>query len=185
MTRKQRRLSLIGAALSVLALAVALVLKESIVFFNSPTDVVEKDIEPGTRIRVGGLVKEGSVWLGDGVAVRFEVTNRKRTIPVAYQGLLPDLFREGQGVVAEGALDPTSTFRADTVLAKHDEAYMPKDVADALKKQGHWKDDYDSSGRAGFGAAGLEVPRLERRSSIDRFTGFPAMRQTANPDKSH
>jgi cytochrome c-type biogenesis protein CcmE len=146
MTRKQRRLSLIGAALGVLALAVALVLgalKESIVFFNSPPDVVEKHIKPGMRIRLGGLVKEGSVWRGDSLAVRFEVTDGKRTIPVAYQGLLPDLFREGQGVVAEGALDPAGTFRADSVLAKHDETYMPKDVADALKKQGHWKDDYE------------------------------------------
>src|SRR5260370_15984264 len=137
MTRKQRRLSLIGAALGVLALAVALVLgalKESIVFFNSPTDVVEKHIKPGTRIRIGGLVKEGSVSRRDSLAVRCEVTDGKRTVPVAYHGLLPDLFREGQGVVAEGVLDPAGTFRADSVLAKHDETYMPKDVADALKK---------------------------------------------------
>jgi cytochrome c-type biogenesis protein CcmE len=77
------------------------------------------------------------------LAWRFEVTDGKRTVPVAYQGLLPDLFREGQGVVAEGALDPAGTFRADSVLAKHDETYMPKDVADGLKKQGHWKDDYE------------------------------------------
>ena len=155
MTRKQRRLSLIGAALGVIALAVALVLgalKESIVFFNLPTDVVEKHIKPGTRIRLGGLVKEGSVWRGDSLAVRFEVTDGKRTIPVAYQGLLPDLFREGQGVVAEGTLDPAGTFRADSVLAKHDETYMPKDVADALKKQGHWKDDYE--GKLGAAAQG-------------------------------
>ena len=146
MTRRQRRLMLIGAGGAVLAVAVALVLfalKDSIVFFNSPTDVVEKHIKPGTRIRVGGLVKQGSVWRGDSLAVRFEVTDGKRTIPVAYQGLLPDLFREGQGVVAEGALDSAGTFRADSVLAKHDETYMPKDVADALKKQGHWKDDYE------------------------------------------
>jgi len=146
MTRKQRRLSLIGAALGVLALAVALVLgalKDSIVFFNSPTDVVEKQIKPGMRIRIGGLVKAGSVARGDSLAVRFEVTDGKSTVPVAYQGLLPDLFREGQGIVAEGALDPTGTFRADSVLAKHDETYMPKEVADALKKQGHWKDDYE------------------------------------------
>jgi cytochrome c-type biogenesis protein CcmE len=144
MTRRQRRLTLIGAALGVLALAVALVLgalKDSIVFFNSPTDVVEKHVNPGTRIRIGGLVKEGSVRRGDGLAVRFDVTDGKSTVPVAYQGLLPDLFREGQGVVAEGALDPAGTFRADSVLAKHDEAYMPKEVADALKKQGHWKDE--------------------------------------------
>jgi cytochrome c-type biogenesis protein CcmE len=144
MTRRQRRLSLIGAALGVLALAVALVLgalKDAIVFFNSPTDVVEKHVNPGTRIRIGGLVKEGSVRRGDSLAVRFEVTDGKSTVPVAYQGLLPDLFREGQGVVAEGSLDPAGTFRADSVLAKHDETYMPKEVADALKKQGHWKDE--------------------------------------------
>ena len=128
MTRKQRRLTLIGAALGVLALAVALVLgalKDSIVFFNSPTDVVEKHIMPGTRIRVGGLVKEGSVQRGDSLAVRFDVTDGKSTIRVAYQGLLPDLFREGQGVVTEGALDGAGLFTADTVLAKHDEKYMP------------------------------------------------------------
>jgi len=79
---------------------------------------------------------------GEGLAVHFEVTDGKRSVPVAYQGLLPDLFREGQGVVAEGALDSGGVFRADSVLAKHDETYMPKDVADALKKQGHWKEDY-------------------------------------------
>src|SRR5262245_38675433 len=144
MTRRQRRLALIGSALGVLALAVALVLtalKDSIVFFNSPTDVVEKQIKPGTRIRIGGLVKEGSIQRGDSLAVRFDVTDGKTALPVAYRGLLPDLFREGQGVVAEGALDGAGTFRADSVLAKHDETYMPKEVADALKKQGHWKDD--------------------------------------------
>lgn|SRR5262245_55365496 len=151
MTRRQRRFSLIGAALGVLALAVALVLsalKDSIVFFNSPTELVEKHVKPGTRMRIGGLVKEGSVSRGEGLAVSFEVTDGKRTVPVAYKGLLPDLFREGQGVVAEGALDSAGTFRADSVLAKHDETYMPKDVADALKKQGHWKDDYEKK----FGA---------------------------------
>ena len=151
MTRRQRRLSLIGAALAVLALAVVLVLgalKDSIVFFNSPTDVIEKHVAPGTRIRIGGLVKEGSVWRGESLAVRFEVTDGRSTVPVDYQGLLHDLFREGQGVVAEGALDPTGTFRADSVLAKHDETYMPKEVADALKKQGHWKDDYEKNGAA-------------------------------------
>jgi cytochrome c-type biogenesis protein CcmE len=152
MTRKQRRLSLIGAALGVLALAVGLVLfalEDSIVFFNSPTDVAEKHIKPGTRIRIGGLVKEGSVRRGDSLAVRFEVTDGRSTVLVAYQGLLPDLFREGQGIVAEGALDPAGTFRADSVLAKHDESYMPKEVADALKKQGLWKDDYANKTGAG------------------------------------
>ena len=143
MTRRQRRLTLIGSALGVLGLAVALVLgafKDSIVFFNSPSDVVEKHIAPGSRIRLGGLVKTGSVVRGDNLQVQFDVTDGKTTIGVAYQGLLPDLFREGQGVVTEGILDRSGTFKADNVLAKHDEVYMPKEVADALKKQGYWKD---------------------------------------------
>jgi cytochrome c-type biogenesis protein CcmE len=142
MTRRRRRMVLIGSALGVLALAVALMLsafRDSIVFFNSPTDVVEKQIKPGTRMRLGGLVKVGSIARGDNLAVRFELTDGKHTIAVAYQGLLPDLFREGQGVVTEGVLEPFNTFKADSVLAKHDETYMPKEVADALKKQGHWK----------------------------------------------
>jgi cytochrome c-type biogenesis protein CcmE len=144
-TRRQRRLILIGSSLGVLALAAALVLsalKDTIVFFNSPTDVVEKQVAPGTRIRLGGLVKPGSLQRGDELAVRFEVTDGKSAIAVNYQGILPDLFREGQGVIAEGTLQPGGAFKADSVLAKHDEKYMPKEVADALKKQGHWKDDY-------------------------------------------
>jgi cytochrome c-type biogenesis protein CcmE len=146
MTRKQRRLIMIGTCLGVVAFAVALILsalKDSIVFFNSPTDIVEKQVAPGTRIRLGGLVKPGSLVRGEQLAVRFEVTDGNRAITVAYQGILPDLFREGQGVVAEGALDSGGVFKADVILAKHDETYMPKEVADALKKQGHWKDDYD------------------------------------------
>jgi cytochrome c-type biogenesis protein CcmE len=145
MTRKQRRIVLIGTALGVLVIAVTLVLsalKDSIVFFNSPTDVVEKRIKPGVRIRIGGLVKPGSVVRAENLAIRFDVTDGKTTLPVSYRGLLPDLFREGQGVVAEGALEVSGAFKADNVLAKHDETYMPKEVADALKKQGHWKDDY-------------------------------------------
>ena len=144
MTRKQRRLVLIGSGLGVLALAAGLVLfalKDSIVFFNSPTDVVEKKVAAGTRIRLGGLVKPGSLKRGEELRVRFEVTDGKSAIAVAYQGILPDLFREGQGVITEGALDVTGVFKADSVLAKHDERYMPKEVADALKKTGHWKDD--------------------------------------------
>jgi len=131
--------------------AVALVLgalKDSIVFFNSPTDVAEKHIAAGTRIRLGGLVKEGSVERSDNLRVRFDVTDGKNSIRVAYQGLLPDLFREGQGVVTEGTLDGGGLFKADSVLAKHDEKYMPKEVADALKKQGHWKVDGDKSAGA-------------------------------------
>jgi cytochrome c-type biogenesis protein CcmE len=144
MTRKQRRLILIGSSLVVLAFAVALVLtalRDSIVFFNSPTDVVEKKVQAGTRIRLGGLVQPGTVTRKDVDAV-FDITDGKNVVRVSYRGILPDLFREGQGVVTEGTLIDASSFRADTVLAKHDENYMPKEVADALKKQGHWKDDY-------------------------------------------
>ena len=143
MTRKQRRLVLIGSGIGVLALAAGLVLsalKDSIVFFNSPTDVIEKRIEAGTRIRLGGLVKPGTLARGEALTIRFELTDGKSAIPVAYQGILPDLFREGQGVIAEGALDGAGLFKAQTVLAKHDETYMPKEVADALKKQVHWKE---------------------------------------------
>jgi cytochrome c-type biogenesis protein CcmE len=143
MTRKQRRLTLIGGSLGVLALAAVLVLsalKDSIVFFNSPTDVVEKHVAPGTRIRLGGLVKEGSVRRGDNLAVRFEVTDGNKAVSVNYQGILPDLFREGQGVVTEGTIEPGGAFKADSVLAKHDERYMPKEVVDALKKQGRWEE---------------------------------------------
>ncbi len=144
MTRKQRRLVLIGTALGVLGLAAGLVLgalRDSIVFFNSPTEIVEKGVAAGTRIRLGGLVKPGSIEKGANLAVRFDVTDGSNTIPVAYSGILPDLFREGQGVITEGALDSGGLFRADTVLAKHDENYMPKEVADSLKKQGHWKEE--------------------------------------------
>jgi cytochrome c-type biogenesis protein CcmE len=144
MTRKQRRLVLIGSALAVLVLAVGLVLsalQDSIVFFNSPTDVVEKKITAGTRIRLGGMVQTGSIARGENLQVRFAITDGLHTIPVAYQGLLPDLFREGQGVVTEGMLEQSGTFRADSVLAKHDENYMPREVAERLKQQGHWRDD--------------------------------------------
>ena len=147
MTRKQRRFAMIAGGVGVLGVAVLLVLfemKDSIVFFNSPTDVAEKHIAPGARIRLGGLVAPGSVTRGDALAVRFDVTDGNRAIAVAYQGILPDLFREGQGIVAEGALDGAGVFKADNVLAKHDETYMPKEVADALKKQGHWKDSYEN-----------------------------------------
>jgi cytochrome c-type biogenesis protein CcmE len=154
MTRKQRRLVLIGSAMAVLAVAVALMLnalRGSIVFFNSPSDVVEKHVPAGTRIRLGGLVKNDSVVRGSNLSVRFEVTDGKTGILVNYQGVLPDLFREGQGVVAEGALDAGGTFKADSILAKHDETYMPKEVADALKRSGHWKDDYGRQAGASAG----------------------------------
>ena len=143
MTRKQRRLALIGASLSVLAIAVALMLsamRESIVFFHSPTDIVEKKSTAGTRVRLGGMVKMGSLERGDDLLVRFEVTDGNKDIPVSYRGIVPDLFREEQGVIAEGHIEPGGTFKADTVLAKHDENYMPREVVETLKKQGHWQE---------------------------------------------
>jgi cytochrome c-type biogenesis protein CcmE len=145
MTRKQRRLTMIGGAIAVLAIAAALVLnalRDSIVFFSTPSMAAEKHIPPGRRFRLGGMVRQGSVVRGQDLLVRFDVTDGKATLPVTYQGILPDLFREGQGIIAEGVVDGRGVFEADTVLAKHDETYMPKDVADELKKQGHWKDDY-------------------------------------------
>lgn len=144
MTRKQRRLTFIAAALAALGLALGLVLfamRDNIVFFYSPSELGEKQIAPGTRVRVGGLVKEGTVVRGAGRQITFEVTDRgSKDVSVTYDGILPDLFREGQGVVAEGALDAKGVIRADNVLAKHDERYMPREVADALKKQGTWVD---------------------------------------------
>ena len=151
MTRKQRRLTLIGLAGVVLAIAAGLVLyalSDRIVFFNSPADIIAKAPPPGSRVRLGGLVETGSLVKEADGHVRFAVTDGKATGKVAYQGILPDLFREGQGVVAEGVIAGDGTFAADTVLAKHDERYMPKEVADALKKQGVWQE-----GEAGNGAA--------------------------------
>ena len=143
MTRKGRRLVLISAALGTLALAAGLVLfalNDTIVFFRSPSDIATGATAPGTRLRLGGLVKEGSVVKQDDAHVRFTVTDGGADVAVYYAGLLPDLFREGQGIIAEGTLVPDGSFRADSVLAKHDENYMPKEVADALKKQGRWKE---------------------------------------------
>jgi cytochrome c-type biogenesis protein CcmE len=141
-TRRQRRLVLIGSAVGVLALALGLVLyamRDSIVFFHAPSDIAAKGVQPGTRFRLGGLVKEGSIRRGAGQEITFEVTDANASVPVSYRGILPDLFREGQGVVTEGVLEASGAFRADTVLARHDETYMPREVADALKSQGHWQ----------------------------------------------
>lgn len=143
MTRKQRRLLLIGSSLGVLAIAVGLMLgamRDSIVFFNSPTDLVEKKLSVGTRVRLGGMVKPGSLTRSDDLQIRFAVTDGNAEIPVSYHGIVPDLFREGQGVVAEGQVESGGTFKADTILAKHDENYMPREVVEALKKQGHWQE---------------------------------------------
>jgi cytochrome c-type biogenesis protein CcmE len=153
MTRKQRRLVLIGGSGIVLAVAVGLVLSamtSSIVFFRSPTEIAQENIAPGTRVRIGGLVESGSVTRSGNLNISFKVTDGSHAIAVRYQGLVPDLFREGQGVVAEGKIEPGNMLVADTVLAKHDERYMPREVVDALKKSGRWKED---ERRAAEGAA--------------------------------
>jgi cytochrome c-type biogenesis protein CcmE len=142
MTRKQKRLAIIGGALAFLGLAVALVLfalRQEIVFFHSPTDLQANPVHPGERIRLGGLVEKGSVDRGQGTKIAFTVTDTNNTVRVRYDGLLPDLFREEQGVVAEGTFAADGTFVADTVLAKHDENYMPREVAESLKEQGVWQ----------------------------------------------
>lgn len=148
MTRKQKRLSLILAGLAVLGIAAGLVLyalRDTIVFFYTPSEVAEKGVQPGQRLRLGGLVEKGSWKKGEGTLNTFFITDHTKTIAVTYNGQLPDLFREEQGVVAEGALGPGGTFVADTVLAKHDENYMPKDLADKLKEQGVWQESGDKT----------------------------------------
>jgi cytochrome c-type biogenesis protein CcmE len=147
MTRKQRRGVLIGTCIAVLAVVVGLVLfamRDSIVFFYTPSEVAGMKITPGQRFRLGGLVETGSVVRGEGTTVRFVVTDRAKTLIVTYTGVLPDLFREGQGVVAEGTLTPDGVFSADNVLAKHDENYMPPEVAKKLKAQGMWRGDAEA-----------------------------------------
>ncbi|MBB5045103.1 cytochrome c maturation protein CcmE [Shinella fusca] len=139
MTRKQKRLAVIGGGVAFLVAAVLLVMfafSQSIAYFYVPGDLAKANVAPGTRIRLGGLVENGTVRRGEGSTITFTVTDTLATVPVTYTGILPDLFREGQGVVAEGAFGTDGLFVADTVLAKHDETYMPKDVADRLKAQG-------------------------------------------------
>ncbi len=140
MTRKQKRLAVIAGGMSFILIAVLLVMfafGQSIAYFYVPGDLQKTDVKPGTRIRLGGLVEDGSVKRGDGSTITFTVTDTIGEVPVTYTGILPDLVREGQGVVAEGVFrEGDRIFVADTVLAKHDETYMPKDVADRLKAQG-------------------------------------------------
>lgn len=141
MKPKRRRLWFVVMGLVTLGVAAALVLtafEDNLVFFYSPSDLAEKDVAPGRRIRLGGLVEEGSVER-QGETTRFVITDLSHTVAVSYTGILPDLFREGQGVVTEGTLEPGGRFRASEVLAKHDETYMPKEVADALKESGQWR----------------------------------------------
>ncbi|MDG4717581.1 MULTISPECIES: cytochrome c maturation protein CcmE [Thalassospira] len=143
--RKRQRMYIIGAVLLAVAGAAALILtafEDSVVFFFSPTEIIEKSpIDPDQRLRIGGLVVEGSVQkLQDGKTIAFAVTDMAETVPISYSGILPDLFREGQGVVAEGHMNAEGTFVASEVLAKHDENYMPPEVAESLKKSGYWEE---------------------------------------------
>lgn len=148
MTRKQKRLAVILGGLAVLGIAAGLVLyalNDTIVFFYTPSEIAERHVPPGQRMRVGGIVEQGSWQKSEGTLNSFVVTDTIKTIPVKYNGQVPDLFKEGQGVVAEGALDAGGTFIADTVLAKHDEKYMPKDLADKLKEKGVWQETQGKS----------------------------------------
>jgi len=139
MTRKQKRLTVIFGGLSFLALAAALTfyaLGQRASYFYMPVDLQTATLEPGQRIRLGGLVEAGSIVRGAGTTVRFAVTDHENTVKVTYTGILPDLFREDQGVITEGSFGSDGVFVADSVLAKHDENYMPKEVADSLKEKG-------------------------------------------------
>jgi cytochrome c-type biogenesis protein CcmE len=144
MTPKKRRrlafaLAIVVASAGAAALTIT-ALKDNVLYFYSPSDIVAKHVQPGVAFRIGGLVAAHSVSHGPGVEVRFTVSDGKTSVPVSYRGVLPALFREGQGVVALGALNPDGTFRATEVLAKHDERYMPPEVVDALKRSGRWKE---------------------------------------------
>ena len=148
MSPKNARAAMILAGLGFLALAATLALtalEDNIVFFRAPSELAEKPVAAGLALRVGGLVSEGSVQR-DGLDVRFQITDLAHQVDVRFTGMLPDLFREGQGVVAEGRFDASGIFLADTVLAKHDETYMPPEVADALKASGRWQADATHQG---------------------------------------
>jgi cytochrome c-type biogenesis protein CcmE len=144
MTRKKRRrlafaIALLVASIGGAALVIA-ALKDNVLYFYSPSDVAGKGVRPGIAFHIGGLVARGSVKRGVGGEVRFTVTDGRAQVPVTYTGALPDLFREGQGVVALGTQGRDGVFNASEVLAKHDEKYMPPEVVDALKRSGHWQE---------------------------------------------
>jgi cytochrome c-type biogenesis protein CcmE len=150
MTRKQKRLTTVLAGLFLLGAAAALVLtalKENLVYFKSPSEILAEPPMNSRSIRLGGLVEEGSLERqADGVTVLFAITDLSNSVPVTYKGLLPDLFREGQGVITQGKLGPDGVFLADEVLAKHDETYMPSEVAEALRESGQWRGDDEEGG---------------------------------------
>jgi cytochrome c-type biogenesis protein CcmE len=144
MTRKQKRLAVIGGALAFLGAATALTfyaLGQKASYFFMPAELQAASLSPGQRIRLGGLVEPGSIRRGQGTQVSFAVTDGDASVPVTYTGILPDLFREGQGVITEGTFGTDGAFIADSVLAKHDETYMPKEVADSLKEKGVWQEE--------------------------------------------
>jgi cytochrome c-type biogenesis protein CcmE len=141
--KKKRRLYFALAMLiagGIAAVLVIIALQDNVLFFYSPSDIAARPPEAGRTIRIGGLVQPGSVKRGTGLDVAFGVTDGRYTIPVRYSGVLPDLFREGQGVVALGMRDAAGVFMASEILAKHDERYMPREVVDALKRSGRWRE---------------------------------------------
>jgi cytochrome c-type biogenesis protein CcmE len=143
MKPKRRRLVVILAGLSLFGLATGLVLAafdEGVTYFYSPSDLAEREVPRDRLLRIGGLVEEDSVVRGKGLTITFRVTDLAESVPVEYRGILPDLFREGQGVVAVGKLEQNGVFVASEVLAKHDENYMPPEAADALKRSGQWEE---------------------------------------------
>ncbi|TIT22414.1 MAG: cytochrome c maturation protein CcmE [Mesorhizobium sp.] len=143
MTRKQKRVSVIAAGLAFLGVATGLTfyaLGQKASYFYMPADLATASLQPGQRIRLGGLVEKGTVERSQGATVAFSVTDNQKDVKVTYTGILPDLFREGQGVITEGSFGPDGVFVADSVLAKHDETYMPKEVADGLKAKGVWQE---------------------------------------------
>ena len=153
MKPRTRRALWIVAGLAGLGVAAGLVLnafQSNLVFFFTPTQVSAGDVPRDRSFRIGGLVETGSVQREkDGLTVRFKVTDSAKTIPVVYTGILPDLFKEGKGVVAQGRIGPDGTFQAKEVLAKHDENYMPPEAAEALRKAGHPIDKSAFSGQKG------------------------------------
>ncbi|QWW70817.1 cytochrome c maturation protein CcmE [Rhizobium sp. WYJ-E13] len=179
MTRKQKRLAVIAGGMSFILVAVLLVMfafSQSVAYFYMPGDLANNPVAPGTRIRLGGLVSSGSVVRGEGSVVRFAVTDPSgEIVNVRYQGILPDLFREGQGVVTEGRFETGSNvFTADTVLAKHDETYMPKDVADRLKAQGLWEEGKGAAPQSettkGKAAVGQEAQAQQTKAQQTKAT---------------
>lgn len=142
MKPKHQRLIFVSISVIFLCVAVLMIMRafrENLVFFYSPSDLAQQQLAPSQRIRIGGLVKTGSVSRGDNQAIQFIISDGAQEVQVHYTGLLPNLFREEQGVIAEGYMQANGIFQARTILAKHDENYMPKEVVDALKKSGQWK----------------------------------------------